>query len=362
MLKLNRTLVAPPFYKHSRNDFSADAKHVLGTESRMDLNNLRKLIPIIPSHQANEACRNTIDAFYATRLTFCSKEKVVLNESLFKAKYNFKNHFNQTKLDRIEAACNYWHIDCGKKDDFILRKQNHQTHQCPPAKIPIYPSKEIFSSEMTTSHGPLFINNLDRVGQVQMHAFYDTYHRCPILGFPYRMTNFHNLLEGSIKDVSNEELNLVRQVFEYTKRPKNVQLAVKKFLRLVINNEYLALHWRYNRNDWTVHCSALSVTESEKFMCDKINQVIDSPLEIGSALAKYLYGFDFSFIYIAAPPDINEIITAVKHNIETALPKVKVLLANDLVPFLDNLFASCDYYENERFEILSLAEMEICSR
>ena len=213
----------------------------------------------------------------------------------------------------------------------------------------------------TPSHGPLFINNLDRVGLAKMHAFYDTYHRCPILGFPYRTTNFHDILEGKVKSVSTDELKLVRQVFEHTKRPKNIQQAVTKFLSL-INNEYLSLHWRYNKNDWTLHCSASYITEPEKIMCDKVNQVIDSPLKIGSALAKYLYGFNFSYIYIAAPPDINEIMTAVKHNVETAIPKVKVLLANDLLPFLDDLFASCDYYENERFEVLSLAEMEICTR
>ena len=73
-VKLNRTLIAPPFFKHKRNDESAtDDEQVLGADSRVDVDRLRELIPIKPGHSAHDACNNQFDAFYTTRMSYCSK-------------------------------------------------------------------------------------------------------------------------------------------------------------------------------------------------------------------------------------------------------------------------------------------------
>lgn len=73
-IKLNRTLIAPPFFKHKRNDNSAmDDNQILEVDSRIDIDRLRELIPLKPSHSAHEACNNQFDAFYTTRMSYCSK-------------------------------------------------------------------------------------------------------------------------------------------------------------------------------------------------------------------------------------------------------------------------------------------------
>lgn len=270
------------------------------------------------------------------------------------------------KLGRLAAACQFWQVDCGSQNDFIIKRQDHQTHQCPPAKVPVYPLREIFSDEIKDGHKPLFINNLNAEGLSKMHSFYDTYHRCPLLGFPYRSISFHSIITGqAADDVTDDDIDLVRQVFRHTQRPKYIRAVAEKFISRTGINDYIALHWRYNKNDWMQHCSESTLQqlpESERQVCNTVSKIMDNPLTIASSLVKYLSGFDFGHIYIATPPDARELIAQVKHHIEHAMPKLVVLLSDDLVPVLDETFSRCQYYDNERYEIVSLTEMEICSR
>ena len=158
-------------------------------------------------------------------------------------------------------------------------------------------------------------------------------------------------------------LNLVHQVFQHTQRPKHIRYAVDKFISSTgVEGQYMAMHWRYNKNDWARHCNEQQLPDLERRLCNTVSQIMDNPLTIASSLVKYLSGYDFRYIYIATPPDARELINQVKRQIQRAMPDLVVLLSDDLVPILDLKLSRCQYYDNERYEIVSLAEMEICSR
>ena len=55
-IKLNRTIITPPFFKHTRNDVTAtdEAEHVVDTFQRLDVKLLRKLVSTIPSSMARK--------------------------------------------------------------------------------------------------------------------------------------------------------------------------------------------------------------------------------------------------------------------------------------------------------------------
>lgn len=76
-IKMNRTLSLPPFFKHWGTDTSIDEKSTpVDAFTRLDIDILRELIPIVKPEFMAEKCNHNIDAYWAARRDFCHGDKV----------------------------------------------------------------------------------------------------------------------------------------------------------------------------------------------------------------------------------------------------------------------------------------------
>ena len=90
-IKLNRTVILPPFFKHVRNDATVESQNeIVPAFLRLDVAKLRQTVSLLPPETVAEACNRRFDAFFTTRSAYCTN----------------------TKISRLEAACDYLKMDC----------------------------------------------------------------------------------------------------------------------------------------------------------------------------------------------------------------------------------------------------------
>lgn len=90
-IKLNRTVILPPFFKHVRNDATVESQNeIVPAFLRLDVAKLRETVSLLPPEIVAEACNRRFDAFFTTRSSYCTN----------------------TKISRLEAACDYLKMDC----------------------------------------------------------------------------------------------------------------------------------------------------------------------------------------------------------------------------------------------------------
>ena len=90
-IKLNRTVILPPFFKHVRNDATVESQNeIVPAFLRLDVAKLRETVSLQPPEIVAEACNRRFDAFFTTRSSYCTN----------------------TKISRLEAACDYLKMDC----------------------------------------------------------------------------------------------------------------------------------------------------------------------------------------------------------------------------------------------------------
>ena len=76
-IKMNRTLSLPPFFKHWGTDTSIEEKSTpVDAYTRLDIDGLRALLPVVMPEQMATACDHNIDAYWAARRDFCHGDKV----------------------------------------------------------------------------------------------------------------------------------------------------------------------------------------------------------------------------------------------------------------------------------------------
>ena len=76
-LKMNRTLALPPFFKHWGTDTTIEKKSTpTGAFTRLDVDFLRTLLPIVQPEEMAKACKHKINAFWAARRDYCHGDKV----------------------------------------------------------------------------------------------------------------------------------------------------------------------------------------------------------------------------------------------------------------------------------------------
>ena len=193
-----------------------------------DVKSLRKLVSTVPSSNAAELCSGAFDALYTTRGAYCSN----------------------TKMSRLMATCKYLNLDCTVYGKFIIQGSAHGKKWCPKPLIPIYPDWDTIPK--TGSGQPFsFIDDLSKI-----QTMYKSDHVCPILGFPYRGISFHKTLEGPRHQgkITREDREIMKNIVAETPRPNHVRASVAEFITEKIRAPYVAMHWRYNDDDWAMHC------------------------------------------------------------------------------------------------------------
>lgn len=90
-IKLNRTVILPPFFKHVRNDATVEQQNeIVPAYLRLDVGKLRETVSLSPPETVAGSCDRRFDAFFTTRSSYCTN----------------------TKISRFRAVCDFLHMNC----------------------------------------------------------------------------------------------------------------------------------------------------------------------------------------------------------------------------------------------------------
>ena len=120
----------------------------------------------------------------------------------------------------------------------------------------------------------------------------------------------------------------MRDIVAQTPRPAHVRNSVTEFLHKFSSAKYVAMHWRYNDDDWAMHCEH---DHGNQKTCNKIIEIMHDATKMGSAFVAYLRKLpNINIMYIAAPPDEMDMLNRVKLEIMKKLPTVQIYLSTQV--------------------------------
>lgn len=325
-------MILPPFYKHNRNDESSEGHDPIAEPAmRVDISALRQYVSTIEGKEAAEGiCERSFDVIFFGGKSYCKQSRV---ESI--SNYTGFTDFVPRGNEKMKKGD-------GKKDCHIT--------------VPTYPVDEDPVSR------PL---RLAFNAEMLARRFNSPEH-CALWLFPYRTIDFDSL-NTARPQTSTRQFAFLKEVFDATKRPAFVRQTVSRFLvKSGMESEYLAIHWRYSRGDWFNHCREQRMSHHDSKhgqACHLATILIDMPDKIGEILAQYVrseHTGNVTAIYFAAPPTEMELILKVRKYLRRE--NINVYTAREMIGFLDKNYGQCPQFIDNKYDLLSLIEQEICSR
>lgn len=319
-VKLNRTIVISPFFKHDIADPSSqgDGVALVDPYLRINIQKLRELVPVLSREEHKSACPH-FDAIYDVG-NMCKAETV----KRFKASCLFFGH-EFCKNRKGEEIFKHGCSNKSQQDDGIVQKT--LTYDKP-------------------DYTPRGADSYDE--------------KCAVLAFPYNLVNF-----WSAAKKKGEDHELVKQIVAHTGRPPFVVDLAQAFAKQELNGDYITLHWRYNSGDWLHGICDKSGNTKEKLseICTQIS-MMKKPEVFASQISSFIDTIPgVNSIYIASPPSETEMLNKGRQFLAKTRPDIKVVLQSELIPFLHEKFfiEGCKEHENESWDLLSLAEMEVAA-
>lgn len=203
---------------------------------------------------------------------------------------------------------------------------------------------------------------------------YNTSASCALYSAPFNTIRV-NIANGVAKPQTNMQGNylavsdndLYSAVIDSVRRPAAIVEAARSFKDVVFNGEsYVAVHWRYDMQDWGMdRCKPDNPNKYSK-MCEELRKIIPEDVAAGIAgeldkakVNRSLWGY----VYIASPPILREF----ADQVVSALRKINKYVQDTKLPldsFISERYRPCwenGGWKNEK-EIFSLIEMEILSQ
>ena len=105
----------------------------------------------------------------------------------------------------------------------------------------------------------------------------------------------------------------IYNIIKHVQRPENQRKFVQKFIIDKMNGKpYIAIHWRFDKNDWQIHCA----TKESNYYCDTVTSIYNDLNKTKIAFRKYInmvkVKSDVQAVYFAAPPEENILRLVVK--------------------------------------------------
>jgi hypothetical protein len=152
--------------------------------------------------------------------------------------------------------------------------------------------------------------------------------KCALMLFPYHVINFKGIVrESNFKEFAF--LDLQKEIVKSTRRPVYIQEIVKQFFEEEIKEEYAALHWRYDPNDWFRHCD-LEKDKDETHVCVIVSNARNNPEKYGMRLLEDLQMRNIEVLYMAAPINDHELISKIIAPIQVNRPFLFRLLCYEV--------------------------------
>ena len=98
---------------------------------------------------------------------------------------------------------------------------------------------------------------IDRAGIQNLYGNSDA--RCAILLFPFMsVSGFEARLYSANRrfPTLTRDESYIYNIIKHVQRPENQRTFVKNFIQNQMGGKrYIAIHWRFDKNDWQVHCA-----------------------------------------------------------------------------------------------------------
>ncbi|XP_002127834.4 uncharacterized protein LOC100180089 [Ciona intestinalis] len=336
-IKLNRTLIVPYFIKHKTD--SSGAFDQVPAEARMDVDELKVLIPTVPHAQLQQVCRNKVDSVFLSEVS--------------------KNMHATLPYERISKLAGL-NVDKPKDSSPGVEMLPRNEHD--------------------------LIIKLNDINVPKLRNMYKSNGRCAVYVHPFRTVGAHEsspkMREAKIILEDYEENNIRTQYdqkdeelvyslgFMSTGHPQFVKQIADEFRNKVMHDaSVLAVHYRFDPNDWMIRCAkpAGNTVEINK-MCQQLDKI--KPIDIANGLFAYINGLSrgktvqVQAIYFAAPLTLSNLISEVrvlfdKNVAKNYGTKIPIFTYVDLEKFLGK-YINCQHVGNNFEDVLSLVEMEIC--
>lgn len=322
-VKLNRTLCIPPFFKH-HSDSTSSAKggnDMLPAEVRIDLEKIRKLLPTCETSEIQANCGARIHSIFMAR-DICSA------------------HLTQRAETFRESTGVIPFMDekCKPKDG-----------------IPIFPQ-------------PLNSKNYNNLpfNEKKLQELYDDNDAtCAIWLFPYIQfqdftLNIFSSWAGNARPSERDNNDLLENVVSHTSRPPFIRNLVDKFFTKYLDGKkYLAVHYRFDTNDWMNHCDG----KDDNLTCERVVEVMH---DVPKALANFADYVErqvaiagIQAVYLAVPLSEAEVRSGMKVVLRERLgADFPMYSSEELFPYV-HATGCGDYSEHD---IISTSEQEVCFR
>lgn len=158
-------------------------------------------------------------------------------------------------------------------------------------------------------------------------------------------------------------------IIQHTPRPYYIQQAASKITSELFGEDeiYLAMHWRYDKGDWAVHCDRASVlTTAKSAACKIVLNALDNPVMVAEKMTEWIQGLlrdgiEVKGLYIAAPLDSQDLMDAIKTKVNSVLKYFVVATGSDTLPLFEKMNPECTYLNENKHDAFSLLDMEICT-
>ena len=382
---LNRTIVIPSFFKHRTDPSYHTGSTYQDGQQKIDGLELAKFMPTITMKEFGEKCGSLHPQ--------STKQDVDNLESGLDVVYLARISSNSSQFSRVQTYEKIW--------GFPVLNRNRKTNKAamlPPTvinpkfyqkktreEVYIYPS----ISQATSAFGPTAPNSNDGSCAMWQEVYRNMLLLSTLGKWAGRKINKSSDAEFRIendKSLSSdiEKLKIPEEIIAKailaTPRIKPVRTAAYEFRQsmsaMTGNKTYVALHWRYDPNDFGKHCHG-----NTHGICGAMQDGI--PTLVGKNIARFVQKLvekntnDKSpessmpdhlktmlmhkIIYIAAPtnqwPKMEEMKKSLKKS------DIDVVYGRDLDNFLRKRYSKCpeDTLHDELHDFLSLTEMELCS-
>ena len=200
--------------------------------------------------------------------------------------------------------------------------------------------------------------------------------------FPYRTVGFSDLLLYDLKvDFNNVryhpewfpnwtdgDISLMAAIIHFTPRPLYIQQVATHITTELFggkDEQYIAMHWRYDELDWARHCQ-LEKIPKRIHHCNSVLSHLRTPAKIARKLIKWIKkikenGNESKGLYIAAPLSSKDLVDAIKHQVSKDIPNFIVATSSESMPIFHDLLYDCDYIKDNNHDVFSQIDMEICS-
>lgn len=321
-IRMNRTLILPKFYKSFLDDSKGDKE--IPARNRLDIVSLSNLIRFEFNSKIHDICKHGIEILLSGQTCeFIHRRRYLVEE----VTRSITVRYPKTPVGRPDYIC------AKNRSDNSHLFRNYSKQKC--------------------------------IG----FGFYLTERR--VLANAVKKSKLIlNNLKASQKTLNSSQLEddtIYASIVLSTGLPFEVKNLAKKFVdEFFTGDKWLAIHWRYNPDDWLLHCKGTNLGGYKK-LCAQLKVISPKDILHAGINAVKKYPNKIQTIYVATPTNQKTIIDGIETEYAQTKKRSKqqnknsllnVLTSKTLIKFLTTQNQYCGFHS--LYDLIALVEMQIC--